>query len=153
MSSLQRYVRDRLPEYMVPAGVVELDRIPLTEHGKIDRAALPDPERSDFGSPSGSEPPRTELERELAAMWGEMLALPDLGVHDDFFMLGGHSMLVTQILFRVRERYGVEVPVRSFMQAPTIAGLAESVELRRIVDDGSSTATLPSAEPRDEMDI
>ncbi|MCL4692443.1 MAG: amino acid adenylation domain-containing protein [Candidatus Hydrogenedentes bacterium] len=126
--TLRSHLRQTLPEYMVPAAFVNLDRIPLTPNGKVDRRALPAPEldRSDHEVIE----PRTELEREIADLWKDTLGLPRVGVASRFFDIGGHSLLAVRIMAAVRERYGVDIPLTQFFQNPTVAGMAAVVEGR-----------------------
>jgi len=130
-ADLRAHLREVLPDYMVPAAFVLLDRLPLTGSGKIDHRALPEP---DWAAGSGSEPtaPRTPVESELAAMFAEVLALPQpVGVTDNFFALGGHSLTATQLMTRVRSAYGIDLPLRMLFADPTVAGLATAVAERR----------------------
>ncbi|OYP10562.1 hypothetical protein CFC35_40930 [Streptomyces sp. FBKL.4005] len=123
--ALRSFVRDRLPAYMVPSAVVVLDALPLTANGKVDRAALPAPGRDAPASPA--QPPRTPMESRLAALCAELLDRDDIAVHDDFFALGGHSLLATQLVTRVRTEFAVDVSLRGFFEAPTVAALAEQI--------------------------
>ena len=122
----REYLRERLPEYMVPSAFVVLERMPLTANGKVDRKALPAPGPS-AGEGGGYVAPRTAAEEVLAGIWSEVLGASRVGVTDDFFALGGHSLLATQVASRVREVFGVEVPLRSLFEHPTVEGLAEGV--------------------------
>ncbi|WP_196469138.1 non-ribosomal peptide synthetase [Planomonospora sp. ID91781] len=125
---LRARLRAGLPEYMVPAHLVVLDRLPLTPNGKLDRAALPHPDwtRVD-GAPYRA--PSTPEEKELAAMWTEVLGLAEpVGVDDDFFELGGHSLTAAQIIARVRTMFGVAVPIVALFENPTVAGLARELD-------------------------
>ncbi|HKH46593.1 MAG TPA: amino acid adenylation domain-containing protein, partial [Thermoanaerobaculia bacterium] len=121
-AALRVFLGERLPAYMVPADWVTLDSLPLTRTGKLDRRALPAPERPPA---SAGRAPRNAVERGLAAIWSELLGVEAPGVEDDFFDLGGHSLLATQLLSRVRDRFGAELPLRAVFERPTIAGLAE----------------------------
>ncbi|RDZ27243.1 non-ribosomal peptide synthetase [Lysobacter silvisoli] len=123
--ALRRYLARKLPDYMVPAALVPLDALPLTASGKLDRKALPAPERGDR---AGFAPPRNELERQLAAMWAELLALPQVSIHDSFFDLGGDSLTAAQLIARLPERFGKRLPVASLFDASTVAGLAALLE-------------------------
>ncbi|HEV2735194.1 MAG TPA: amino acid adenylation domain-containing protein, partial [Longimicrobiaceae bacterium] len=123
---LRAWMRERLPEYMVPSAFVALERLPLTPNGKLDLPALPAPEW--VAEEGAFMPPRTPAEEVLAAIWTEVLRAERVGVHDDFFALGGHSLLGTQVVSRVREAFGAELPLRALFEAPTLAALARRVE-------------------------
>ncbi|NEB75230.1 amino acid adenylation domain-containing protein [Streptomyces sp. SID14478] len=114
-----------LPAGLVPSSFVALDSFPLNANGKIDHTRLPDPERAAASERTG---PRTPTESRLAEIWGEVLGTTDLGVHDDFFTLGGNSLRITQITSRVRDAFGVGLELRAFFRASTIAGLAALIE-------------------------
>jgi len=121
---LRIYLRRELPEYMIPAYLVELEEIPLTLNGKVDRKALPVPDL-EAGSPSSSyEAPRDNLESQLAVLWEEALGIQPVGIRDSFFELGGNSILMVQIRTRISKELGVEVSLRDFLQHNTIAQLA-----------------------------
>ncbi|HET7233234.1 MAG TPA: amino acid adenylation domain-containing protein [Longimicrobium sp.] len=122
-AELRAWLRERVPEHMVPGALMVLDAMPLTPHGKADRRALPDPVEMD--AESGYVAPRTPVEEMLAGIWAEVLGRPRVGVHDDFFALGGHSLLATRVVARVRRAFGTELPLRALFDAPTIAGTAE----------------------------
>jgi acyl carrier protein len=120
---LREFLREKLPEHMLPSAVVILDAFPLTPSGKIDRRALPPPEKNAVAG-EGNVAPRTELEEVLAAIFAEVLQIEHVDVFDDFFELGGHSLLATQIASRVRESLHTELPVRKIFEEPTVSGLA-----------------------------
>ncbi len=127
-SALREALRQRLPEPMVPSAVVVLPALPLTPNGKVDRRALPEPEGSREGSLAPFVAPRTPGEEALAALWRELLGVERIGVHDHFFDLGGHSLLATQLLSRVREAFGVELPLAALFESrPTVENLARAV--------------------------
>jgi amino acid adenylation domain-containing protein len=128
-AELRRHLSGRLPAYMVPAAVVVLDALPLTGNGKLDHRALPDPEP--VGDAESFVAPRTPAEELLAGVWSEVLGVPRIGVHDDFFALGGHSLRATRVITRVRDVCRVELPLRALFEAPTVAGLAARVEEAR----------------------
>ena len=121
--ALRELLRSRMPEYMVPQHLVQLEALPLTPNGKVDRAALPAP---DPGAASDEEyvAPRGETEQFLAELWQEVLGVGRVGAHDDFFMLGGHSLLAAKVMSRLARDHGISVPLRTLFEAPTIARFA-----------------------------
>jgi acyl carrier protein len=126
-AGLREHLRAVLPDYMVPAAFVVLPALPLTGNGKIDYRALPEP---DWGAAAGQAPvaPRTPTESRLAAIIAELLALPGpVGVSDNFFALGGHSLTATRLMARIRAVYGVDLPVRTLFADPTVTGLAAAL--------------------------
>jgi amino acid adenylation domain-containing protein len=126
---LREHLLRELPEYMVPSAFVALERLPLTANGKLDRKALPAP---DF-APAEERyvAPRTPTEEMLAEIWAETLRLERVGVTESFFELGGHSLLATRVISRVRQVFGMEVPLRALFEGPTVAELAGRVEEMR----------------------
>ncbi|HVS00913.1 MAG TPA: amino acid adenylation domain-containing protein, partial [Thermoanaerobaculia bacterium] len=140
---LREHLRDRLPEYMVPSAFVFLEAFPLTPSGKVDRKALPAPEIS-RGSDGEYAAPSNPTEELLAGIWAEVLGLDRVGVRDSFFSLGGHSLLATRVVSRIRETFGVEVPLRRLFEAPTVAGLARVVR-----QEGATQAPPILRVPRD----
>jgi amino acid adenylation domain-containing protein len=141
IAALRRALRARLPAYMVPAAIVALDRLPLLPNGKVDRSALPTPQ----GEARVHLPPATETERTLAGIWASLLSGREIGRDDDFFALGGHSLLATRVLARVRDAFGVELPVATVFAEPTLLGLALAIDRAR----GESAApALPKLLPR-----
>ncbi len=140
-SELRRHLKQTLPDYMVPAVFVTLPSLPLTDNGKVDRRGLP--------APGGARPaldgafvvPRNEVEEKVAAIWAGVLDLDEVGVDDNFFDLGGHSLLATRAISRIRDAFGVDLPLRPLFENPTVAGLAECVEVA--LRDGARIATPP----------
>ncbi|HEU0079263.1 MAG TPA: phosphopantetheine-binding protein, partial [Longimicrobiaceae bacterium] len=127
---LRAWLRERLPDYMVPSLFVPLETLPLTSNGKVDRAALPAPEGGRAGVEAEFVEPRTAVEEALAAVWAETLHVERVGVHDNFFELGGHSILATQLVVAVRSTLQAEVPVRVLFEHPTVAELAAAIVAR-----------------------
>ncbi len=122
-SALRQYARERLPAHLVPSAFVPAAALPLTANRKLNRDALPPPGPADAIGAPAHVAPRTPLETALAEIWGEMLGLPRVGVLDDFFDLGGHSLLAARLVARLRDRLGLEVPLRQIFETPTIADL------------------------------
>ncbi|WP_406367115.1 amino acid adenylation domain-containing protein [Streptomyces sp. NBC_00645] len=117
-----------LPEYMVPSLFVELEKIPLTANGKLDRRALPDPETG--AATDAYIAPRSETEETIAEVWGQVLGLDKVGVEDNFFDLGGHSILAVRLISRLQAEYDLDLPVRVAFERPTVAQLAVEIEDR-----------------------
>ena len=130
-AELRDLLKARLPEYMVPSAFVTLDRFPLTPNGKLDRKALPAPDlaRPELGKAFVA--PRTPTEQVVAAIWSQILGLEQVGVHDNFFDLGGHSLSATRIISRLHAAFDLNLPLRSLFEAPTVASLATYVETMR----------------------
>jgi acyl-coenzyme A synthetase/AMP-(fatty) acid ligase/acyl carrier protein len=134
---LQSFLKETLPDFMIPSTFVALDALPFTASGKVDRHALPDPATVQTQSPE-YVPPRSPLEEALADIWAEVLGVDRVGVTDDFFALGGHSLLATQVIARVRSEYA-EIPLHSIFTAPTVERLAEVIleaELAHVEESG-----------------
>lgn len=127
IAELREFLKQRLPDYMIPAAFGVLERFPLTPSGKIDRKALPEPEAF-YAIEREFTPPRTPLEKKLAEFWFEILGVENAGINDNFFDLGGHSLLATRLYVRIRDTFGLTLPLRVVFEAPTIAGLAQQIE-------------------------
>ncbi|MEG4814071.1 amino acid adenylation domain-containing protein [Microcoleus sp. K5-D4] len=125
---LQAYLAEKLPEYMVPSAFVVLESLPVTANGKVDRLALPAPEPIKLEWVGGYVAPHTSIEEVLVKIWAEVLGIKRVGIRDNFFELGGHSLLATQLVSRVRDAFGVELPLRRVFEAPTISELSKVVE-------------------------
>ena len=137
--ALQAYLKEQLPDYMVPAHIIPLDSFPLTANGKIDRRALPDPE-----APTTAQyrAPANETEEKLKGIWQEVLELDDLSTTDDFFELGGHSLLAVRLISLIRKTFGMELPIADVFDYPTVEKLAA-----RLAEE-SSGDLLPLGEQR-----
>ncbi|HEU0301572.1 MAG TPA: amino acid adenylation domain-containing protein, partial [Longimicrobium sp.] len=127
---LRAFLQARLPEAMVPASFTRVDALPRTASGKLDRRALPSPAPADADDAGGHVPPRTALEEAIASAWREVLRLPRVGVHDDFFALGGNSLVALRLLARIRQAVGAELPVAALLQGPTVERMARAVAER-----------------------
>jgi len=125
-AELRAWVRERLPEYMVPGAFVWTDALPRTGSGKLDRRALPEHEDA-ASAPAAHVPPRTPLEERLAGIWREVLGVERVGLHDDFFDLGGQSILAMRLVARVRDEMGGDVAVAKLLQAPTLGEMAAAL--------------------------
>jgi amino acid adenylation domain-containing protein len=139
-SVLRGELQGLLPDYMVPSAFVMLDELPLTANGKLDKRALPEPALTRDERKVYVEP-RNDIERQLVAIWSEVLGVDRIGVHDDFFALGGHSLMAAQLVARVTDSLQVGLPIRRLFDAPTVAGIAEHVETLRWAlapDDGQA---------------
>jgi hypothetical protein len=128
--ALRAHLRQSLPEYMVPGAFVPLERLPLTPNGKLDVKALPAP-----GSGAARHvEPRTAAELALAQLWCEVLRVERVGVHDDFFQLGGHSLLIMRLIARVQDAFGLELSIRTVFAAPVLEAMAGEIE-RMVYED------------------
>ncbi|PHV07123.1 non-ribosomal peptide synthetase [Janthinobacterium sp. BJB412] len=153
-AALRAHAAGRLPEYMLPSAFVALAQLPLTPNGKIDRRALPKPDGAGVDG-AGYRAPRNADEEALCALWAEVLALPRVGIDDDFFKLGGHSLLATRLIMRVQQTLGAELALRSLFEAPTVAAFAELLLRSRLdeVDDGALAAMLDQLEGLSDANI
>jgi amino acid adenylation domain-containing protein len=141
---LKAHLSRKLPDYMLPSAYVFLDSLPVTATGKIDRAALPSP--SEVGiSHRAFVAPRTAVEERVAAIWGEMMKASRVGVHDNFFETGGDSLVATQLVNRLRAHFRVEISLRQFFEAPTVADLAAHIETCRSPQDAPMPEGLEEA--------
>jgi acyl carrier protein len=144
---LRSFLRARVPEYMIPAVFVELDRMPLLPSGKIDRLALPSPSLDHLGKRGTVAYARTDVERTLSSIWREVLKLDQVGIDDDFFDLGGHSLSGMRVLARVRRDFLVDVPIRTLFDKPTIAELAVEIEKLKAARAATGLAAIAPAAP------
>ncbi|HEX5603286.1 MAG TPA: amino acid adenylation domain-containing protein, partial [Pyrinomonadaceae bacterium] len=142
--ALRGFIASRLPDYMVPALIITLDSFPLSPTGKLERKALPAPESDRPTVSADFVGPRSSLEQDLADIWIRLLGIERVGIHDNFFELGGHSLLLTRLATRIRDQFGVEVPMRILFDVPTIEGISVSITslLMDQTDDAEIAALL-----------
>ncbi|GAA1418182.1 hypothetical protein GCM10009601_13380 [Streptomyces thermospinosisporus] len=141
---LRAHLAERLPDHMIPSAIVVLETLPLTPNGKVDRRALPDPATVRERERADRAAPRNAVEETLAGVWSEVLGIEDIGIHDDFFELGGNSILSVRAVSRMRAALGMTLPPRILFDRPTIAGLAASLA----PDDTAEDPAIPVV-PRD----
>ncbi len=127
-SELQKFMAQHLPDYMVPSKFVKIARLPLTTHGKVDRAALPTPTPANILTDDRFDPPQSEVEHWLAALLTNLLGVDRIGRDDNFFRLGGHSLMGAQLIAKIQERFGVELSLRSLFDHPSVHGIASEID-------------------------
>lgn len=135
VTTLRDYLRERLPEYMIPANFVFMDRMPLTPNGKIDRKALPKPTSERPALDDSFMAAETPLEEQIVQIWRDVLEIDKIGIHDNFFDLGGHSLQATRILARLREVFDLGLNLRTFFTYPTVSGLASEIGEMLVADE------------------
>jgi amino acid adenylation domain-containing protein len=138
-NDLKKYLKSSLPDYMIPAQILVLDKLPLTPNGKIDRKALPVP---NISVQAAYTPPRHKVEAQLAQIWSALLERQKIGIHDNFFDLGGHSLLAVKLLNLVQQELGQQLALRSLFQNPTIAQLAQHIGNREIQESNPDLVTI-----------
>ncbi|BCJ50212.1 hypothetical protein Asp14428_16870 [Actinoplanes sp. NBRC 14428] len=139
---LREHLSARLPAALVPAAFIILDALPWDRNGKVDRAALPAPDLRRLATGPAVTPPRSPLERTIATAWAEVLNVSGVGLEDDFFQLGGHSLVATQIVTRLREALGTEIPIGTLLATPTLGAFAAAVQELR--ESGGAARGLPA---------
>lgn len=127
-ASLVLFAREYLPDYMVPGLFVQLDSLPVNSNGKVDRASLPTPDPTNIIGDQGRGRPQTAIEKRIVRILGDLLGIEGIGTNDNFFFLGGHSLLGTQLIARLRDAFGVELSLRRVFDSPTAAELATEIE-------------------------
>src|SRR5262249_42986115 len=154
-ADVRRFLAARLAEYMIPAVFVVVERLPVTDNGKLDIAALPCPAPSREILDVPYVDPATPAEETLAAMWKDLLRVARIGIHDNFFALGGHSLLAVRLVSRIRDHFGVDLSVAVVFETPTIAGLADRILAQQLaIESGSDIETLISRiEAMSEMEV
>jgi acyl carrier protein len=140
-AQLREFLREQLPEYMVPSAFVLLDSLPTTPSGKVDRRALPVPDRNRPDLVNAYVQPQNPSEVLLAKIWSEVLKLEKVGIHDNFFDLGGHSLMATMVMSRISEVFRLEPALRALFETPTIAGLSAHIEALRSAADENPGAS------------
>lgn len=138
--TLLEFLKDRLPQYMIPSAVVLLDAMPLTPNGKVDRNALPEPLMEARAEKTLA--PRTPAEELLVSIWTQVLKLDSVGIEDNFFELGGHSLLATQVVSRIRDVFEREIALAAFFEFPTVAALAQKIDATE-TNKGQAIALVP----------
>lgn len=149
-AELRTHLRRFLPEFMIPSAFVRLDKMPLTANGKIDKNALEKTDKSDFAETRDYTEPETETEKILASVWKEILEIDAVGRDDNFFDLGGHSLLGTRVISHVRHRFETELPLRALFESPTLTGLAKEIEAAQ---NRQSKSELPPIEKTDPQEL
>ena len=144
-SQLQDFLRQSLPEYMIPAGFILLEQFPLTPNGKVDRQALGQISLPKSLSTEKQSQAKTPVEEIIAGIWREVLDLPTLGMEDNFFTLGGHSLLATQVISRIWEFFSLEIPLRALFEHPSVRGLAQCLELEKQKTKGTTFPALTAS--------
>ncbi len=152
IEEINRVMEEELAEYQVPGAYVEMEELPRTISGKVDRRRLPRPGERRAGMEE-YEGPRSEVEERLVGMWGEMLGIGQIGIRDNFFRIGGHSLMATQVVSRVREEYGVEIELREMFEGPTVAGLGERIEEAQRAGEGLEAPTIGRASRDQEIPL
>jgi amino acid adenylation domain-containing protein len=152
-ADLRAHLGAHLPAHMVPAAFVFLPAFPLTPNGKVDRRALPAPELDRAAAGTEFVAPRTPVEERLAAIWGEVLGTGEVGIDDDFFSLGGHSLRATRVATRIRDAFGVELTVRDLFESTTIRQLAMLVDGRMTPDETDLLAELEKLEGLTDQEV
>jgi len=147
---LRDFLKEKLPEYMIPNAFVFLDSLPLTASGKVDRRALPAPDRSRPELVEAYLAPRNQTEELLTKIWTEVLKLERIGIHDNFFDLGGHSLLATRVVSRIREIFRIDLALRALFEMPTVASLSKHIETILCAGDEHQRAIQDGVEQTEE---
>ncbi|MBW4454440.1 MAG: amino acid adenylation domain-containing protein [Nostoc indistinguendum CM1-VF10] len=155
VDDLRSSLQEKLPDYMIPSAFVPLQTFPLTANGKVDRKALPAPDKINADIEKSFVAPRNSLEEQIADIWSQVLRLEKVGIHNNFFTLGGHSLLVTQLISRMRDALNVELLIQDVFANPTVAELSVIVtqKLTEQVDDESLARSLAELEDLSDEDI
>jgi acyl carrier protein len=127
-SQLRSYLKNSLPEYMIPSNFIFVDELPLSPNGKVDRKRLPPPEFRTSRSGAKFAEPRNPVEEKLATIWQEVLNRDQISIHDNFFILGGHSLNATQVVSRIHDTFSIDLPLVSIFDAESLASLATMID-------------------------
>jgi amino acid adenylation domain-containing protein len=152
VGELRTFMKQKVPDFMVPSNFVLMDALPLTPNGKVDRKALPQPDVA-RSLAENYVAPRSEIEKEMADIWSQTLKLERVGIHDNFFELGGHSLLAAQLLSRIRQKFAVELQLRLLFEASTVAELTERLETIRWAAQGSQKTDNETATDFEEGEL
>ena len=150
-ASLRHFLRERLPQYMIPSAFVLMEKFPLTPNGKIDRQSFPAVVHEKARPSKAAARPQTETEKTLAGIWAELLKLESVGLADDFFDLGGQSLLAIRSISRIRDAFEVDLQLRNLFERPTVAGLAEVIDGLRIL--AKPKAPVDAKGDREELEL
>jgi surfactin family lipopeptide synthetase C len=152
-AGLRDFLRERLPQYMIPTLWVQMDSLPLLPNGKVDRKALPEPDSSLTELVEEFVPPRNSMEITLARIWESLLEIERVGVHNNFFDLGGHSLLATRVVSRIQQEFHVDLKLAHFFEIPTIAELAERLEALLWINTGRPSQDEAESQEREKGSI
>ncbi|MEH2466951.1 MAG: amino acid adenylation domain-containing protein [Nostoc sp.] len=153
ISQLRRFLKQQLPDFMVPTIFMALEAMPLTPNGKVDRKALPEPDASRPELEANYVAPRTPIEQQIADIWMQVLNVKRVGIYDNFFELGGYSLVGIQVVSRVRQALQVEILMSNLFELPTVADLAERVETLRWATQGIQAAESETADDYEEGEL
>jgi pimeloyl-ACP methyl ester carboxylesterase len=139
---LRDFLKQKLPDYMIPSAFVLLETLPLTPNGKIDRHALPAPDQTRLEQEGTFVAPRDELELQLTQIWEKVLGIKAIGIHDNFFDIGGHSLLAVRLFAQIEKTFGKSLPLATLFQAATVVDLAETIRQENWLAPWSSMVTI-----------
>ena len=153
INDLRCFLMQKLPNYMIPSTFIFLDRLPLTLNNKIDRRALPPPGDLRPDLETKFVAPRTSTEQQIAQIWTQILMLDKVGINDNFFVLGGHSLLATQVLSRLRQAFGIAIPLNTLFEMPTVSELSDHIDIMCWTDRNLQFLKNSTTSDRDEIDL
>ena len=150
-NQLRSHLKQRLPDFMIPSGFVRLEKFPLTPSGKIDTRALPKPEEAGLSGTANYVAPQTPTEEKMARIWSRLLNLERVSIFDNFFEIGGHSLLLLRVISSLKKELNVDVPFRQFFETPTLADISKCVDALLYLNEGSSAVNKTSDDDREEV--